>query len=53
MVFDVSTHSGLQSAKVGVLVDAFDSISNIKVIGVDEAQFFPSSIIMILKIKKL
>tara|TARA_B100001287_G_scaffold250003_1_gene230243 strand:+ start:221 stop:751 length:531 start_codon:yes stop_codon:yes gene_type:complete len=53
---DVSTHSGIKkSAKVvSSLSDAFDSISNIKVIGVDEAQFFSSLIINdSLKLKSL
>ena len=53
---DVSTHSGIKkSAKVvSSIYDAFDNISNINVIGIDEAQFFSSSIINdSLKLKSL
>ena len=53
---NVSTHSGIKkSAKVvSSLSDVFDNISKIKVIGVDEAQFFSSSIIKdSLKLKSL
>ena len=53
---DVSTHSGIKkSAKVvSSFSDAFDNISNINVIGIDEAQFFSSSIINdSLKLKSL
>ena len=53
---DVTTHSGIKnSAKVvSSISDVFDSISNINVIGIDEAQFFSSSIINdSLKLKSL